>query len=171
MSSQTLRIIEWSARVRCKVYALGSSYSVLVFIGPIPENKEDWRRSPSFVGMHAVYAGSREYERGSNDNADEEDIVSEGYVHLNTALIESGIRSLLPEDVVPCLTSELGWRVQKVSGEVISLAQTSFLEIVVTSMIFECDADGGSRKPIGPPVDHHQCTTGRLGGYSGHARR
>ncbi|KAG8940486.1 hypothetical protein FRC03_005440 [Tulasnella sp. 419] len=55
MSSQAPRTIEWSARVRCKERALGGSYSVLIFIGSVPDNEEEWRVSPSLAGVHRVF--------------------------------------------------------------------------------------------------------------------
>ncbi|KAG8939188.1 hypothetical protein FRC03_006496 [Tulasnella sp. 419] len=166
MSSQTQRIIEWSALVQCKEHALGGSYSVLLFMGSIPDSPGDWRPSPSFVGMRTVYTALGGAP-GGEENKDDD--VVEGFVHLNTALIESGIQSLFPDDVVPFLKGALGWRVQKMSGEVVPYSQVDFLEIVVISVTMERSPDGGFPKPIGSPVYHYECTAGRPGGYSGHA--
>ncbi|KAG8918495.1 hypothetical protein FRC02_002331, partial [Tulasnella sp. 418] len=155
MSTQSSKIIEWSARIRCKEHALGGSYSVLLFVGPIPDEEKDWRISPSFVGIHGVYTGY-----GIPDNT-ADDVEVEGFVRLNKALVASSLSSLGPEDVVPFLKSALGWRVQKISSEVISPSQFDFLEVAVCSVILERNTDEGFPKPVGPPVYYPECTAGR----------
>ncbi|KAG8940893.1 hypothetical protein FRC03_005023 [Tulasnella sp. 419] len=117
--------------------------------------------------MHGVFTGYGydDYGGASNNNTEEEDVTTEGYVRLNKALIGAGLKSLLPEDVVPFLTNELGWRVQKTSGEVIT-PETNFLEVMVVSVTLERSAETGFPKPLGPPMQYPECTAGRPGGCS-----
>lgn len=108
---------EWTARVRCNEHEVGGSFSVLLFLGPIPERKEDWRRSPSYVGMHGVYTGGYGGYGGYQqlEIEDEGAREVEGYIKLNEALVKANLpRSLSDKDVVPYLRRHLDWRIQKV---------------------------------------------------------
>lgn len=107
-SMATLTSTEWNVRVQCREHELGQSFNVLIFLGTVPELQDDWQTSPSLVGVHAVYTWT-------GDVPEEEDQEVEGFVPLQRAL---GRRANLPalseEYVVPYLTKELRWRVQKV---------------------------------------------------------
>ena len=102
------RLYEWTARIECKTFELSTSYSVLIFLGHVPDDPEEWQVSPNYVGSHFAFVNSagRENHR---------DIVIEGFVHLNQAIIRhSGLKSLEPDAVIPYLTTNLHWRVLKV---------------------------------------------------------
>ncbi|KAG9029812.1 hypothetical protein FS837_003464 [Tulasnella sp. UAMH 9824] len=109
-----LKYYEWSARVHAKKFELGGSYSVLIFLGPVPDDPKQWRTSPSYVGAHHVFANSRMEDcencrRNSTENV-------EGFVSLNEAIAaHSGLNSFEPSVVEPYLKKELSWRVQKAS--------------------------------------------------------
>lgn len=111
-----LTFIEWVARVRCSEHALGGSYSVLIFLGPVPDFPDDWQASPYLVGMHGVYTySSGGYGSVKEDKAgDEEDDEVEGFVELDDALLRSGVPSLREADVAPYLHDHLDWRIQTV---------------------------------------------------------
>lgn len=96
---------EWTARIRCNENEVGGSFSVLFFIGVVPEDPKQWAKSASCVGVHDVFVGSGSIQ-------DEAEI--EGFVDLNESLKKSGIISLTPDAVVPFLKDELHWRVQNV---------------------------------------------------------
>ena len=104
---------EWTARVEFKKYELGTSFSVLIFLGQVPENPREWRISPNYVGGHHAFVNSA---AGSCANcSNQQDLVVEGFVHLNHAIAQhSGLTSLEPNVVEPYLTHNLHWRVQKV---------------------------------------------------------
>jgi tyrosinase len=104
---------DWTARVEFKKYELGSSFSVLIFLGQVPENPREWRVSPSYVGGHHAFVSSAA-SRCANCN-NQQDLVIEGFVHLNRAIAQhSGLPSLDPDVVEPYLTNNMHWRVQKV---------------------------------------------------------
>ena len=106
-------VYDWTARVEFKKYELGSSFSVLIFIGQVPENPREWRVSPSFVGSHHAFVNSAASHCANCTN--QQDLVVEGFVHLNRAIAQhSGLPSLDPEVVEPYLTQNLHWRVLKV---------------------------------------------------------
>ena len=78
---------------------------MLIFLGEVPDDPEQWQTCPSFVGGHYVFVSS--YERG--------DSLTEGFVHLNNAIASrSGLSSYDPSVVVPYLQNNLEWRIEAV---------------------------------------------------------
>lgn len=104
---------EWTARVEFKKYELQTSFSVLIFLGQVPDNPREWRISPNFVGAHHAFVNSAASMCANCTN--QHDIVVEGFIHLNPAIVKhSGLESLEPNVVEPYLTNNLNWKVQKV---------------------------------------------------------
>lgn len=104
---------DWTARIAFKKYEFGSSFSVLLFIGGVPENPEEWHVSPHFVGAHHAFVNSVAGHCANCRN--QGDIVVEGFVHLTQYILRhAGLPSLEPGIVEPYLTNQLHWRVQKV---------------------------------------------------------
>ena len=98
---------EWTARIEFQKYELGTSFSVLTFLGPVPDNPRELKTSPNYVGgVHAYVAN-----RSQGDLT-----VQEGFVHLNHGIFKhlGQTTSLEPNVIVPYLTKNLEWRVQKV---------------------------------------------------------
>jgi len=111
---------DWSAKIHFKKYELGSSFSVLIFLGQVPEDPEEWVTSPNYVGAHYAFV-NRSAARCANCT-NQIDIIDEGFVHLNPAIAEhSGLGSFEPEVVHPYLEKELHWRVQKVWNDIFTL--------------------------------------------------
>lgn len=109
-ASQSVR--DWSVRIQSKKFQLGGSYSILIFIGSVPEDPKEWRESTSYVGSDEVFANSAAgHCANCVQNAD---MVVEGYVHLNQALARAGLTSLDPDVVAPYLKDNLSWRVYQV---------------------------------------------------------
>jgi tyrosinase len=105
---------DWTARIEFKKYELGTSFSVLIFLGQIPENPREWRISPNYVGGHHAFVNSAASSCANCSN--QQDLVIEGFVHLNHAIVQhSGLGSLEPNVIKPYLTQNLHWKVQKVS--------------------------------------------------------
>lgn len=122
-----LGLYEWTARVEFKKYELGSSFSVFLFLGSVPEDPEEWHVSSHFVGAHHAFVNTA-MQRCANCRT-QSDLLEEGFVHLNHAIVtHSGLGSLDPEAVEPYLTKELHWRVQKADG---TAAQLQSLEVSV----------------------------------------
>lgn len=104
---------DWTARVEFRKYELGVSFSVLVFLGQVPEDPNEWLVSPNFVGAHHAFVNTAAGHCANCRNQGA--LVEEGFIHLNQAIAEhSGLSSLEPEVVEPYLTEQLQWRVQKV---------------------------------------------------------
>jgi len=99
---------EWTARIQSGQYELGSTYSVILFLGPVPDNPREWEVSPNFAGSHYVLA--------NRDGGGRGDVLVEGFIPLDRAIVKhSGLNSLDPDVVVPYLTRDLSWRVLKVN--------------------------------------------------------
>ena len=104
---------EWTARIEFKKYELGTSFSVLIFLGQVPQDPQDWRVSQNYVGGTHAFVNSVAAFCANCSN--QQDVVQEGFVHLNHAIAKlSGLGSLEPNVVEPYLTDALQWRVQKV---------------------------------------------------------
>lgn len=103
-------INDWSTRIHVKKYELSGSFSVLIFLGEVPEDPEQWSTSPSFVGAHYAFVNSAV---GQCDNCrNQADLVVEGFVHLTLAIEEhSGLPSYEASVVRPYLKDNLSWRI------------------------------------------------------------
>ena len=118
-TSASRNLWEWTARIRSGQCELGATYMVIIFLGNVPADPEEWLSCPEFVGKHSVLVSGRKYTRHSDG-----DDTTEGFVHLNNAIVKrSGLNSLEPEDVVPYLKENISWRVQKVSSGVVTHPQ------------------------------------------------
>jgi len=148
--------LEWSARVRCDKYELGDSFSVIFFVVTVPHNPAEWTSSPYYVGSFHVFGGE-----GPSDNRSQPDYNIQGFVHLDDGLIKhSGQRTLEPDVVVPFLTDNLHWRVQKTDGTVVEL---STMEVMVLAT--PVTLPPGARFPVyGEPRPYPSITRGRPGG-------
>lgn len=113
---------KWTARIRCNHHDLQGSFSVLLFIGDVPEDPKAWRRAPSYVGADNIFLMEEEAKKqcancqGSDAPADTQPVsYVEGYVHLNDALKKAELPSLEADVVAPFLRTNLHWRVKWVS--------------------------------------------------------
>jgi tyrosinase len=106
-------IYDWAARIHAKKFELRQGYAVLIFLGEVPNDEEHWRTSPSFVGAHCAFVNS-DTDQCANCR-EQEELVVEGFVHLNGAIAKhSGLSSYEPGAITPYLKDNLHWRVQTV---------------------------------------------------------
>ena len=104
---------DWTARIHFKKFELGESFAVLLFLGEVPDDASQWRTCPSFVGSHVAFVNSAADQCGNC--REQADVVSEGFVHLNSAIADrSGLSSYEPNVVIPYLRDNLCWRIQGV---------------------------------------------------------
>ncbi|KAA1472059.1 photo-regulated tyrosinase [Dentipellis sp. KUC8613] len=155
-------IWEWTARIHIEQYAIGGSFSVLLFLGNVPSNPDEWRTSPNFVGAHHAFVNSVPAHCANCRR--QGGLVVEGFVHLNEGIARlSGLGSLEPDVVKPYLTKELHWVVQKVDGTSVPLADVPSLEVTVIATPLSLEP--GEVFPVpGDAVHHHDVTHGRQGG-------
>ena len=114
ITSQAPNVInDWATRINVKKYELSGSFTVLIFIGKVPEDPSQWCASPSFVGSYFAFVNG---VAAQCDNClSQADLVVEGYVHLTSTLAgQSGLNSFEPGAVVPYLKDNLDWRIQTV---------------------------------------------------------
>ena len=129
-TANNMRILEWTARIRCDEHELGGSFSVLIFLGEVPDDPKQWATSASCVGIHDVYTSRTSARDHSASQADAE---VEGFVPLNEGLLEhSGANELTPDVVLPFLKNHLCWRVQDVSS--VYHCDVSFLKLCSVKM-------------------------------------
>ncbi|KAI0647845.1 photo-regulated tyrosinase [Trametes meyenii] len=159
------RLLEWAARIRVKQYELGSSFSVLLYLGPVPETPDDPWTSPNYVGAHHAFVNGVP-EQCSNCT-DQADLVIEGYVHLNDGIAKhSRLGSFEPNVVKPYLSGALNWVVRKADGTVVDLENVPSLEVTVLATPLTL-APGEPFPVAGETVYHHDITRGRRGGSRG----
>ena len=104
---------DWTARVNVKKFEIGTSFSILFFLGSVPENPKEYLISPNLVGAHHEFVNSTS-ERCANCKV-QEDVVDEGFVHLDRGILELGnLFSLDSDKVEPYLKKELHWRTVRV---------------------------------------------------------
>ncbi len=116
-------IWDWTARIHVKKYAVGSSFSVLLFLGEVPENPADWRTSPHYAGAHHAFVNSAPQQCANCRR--QQELVIEGFVHLNEAIAaHSGLGTFEPDAVQPYLQENLHWRVLKVSIQCVCTLST-----------------------------------------------
>ncbi|KAI0712434.1 photo-regulated tyrosinase [Earliella scabrosa] len=153
---------EWTARIRFKKYALGCSFSVLLFLGEVPEDPAEWRMSPNYAGAHHAFVNSAP-QRCANCRRQAE-LVIEGFVHLNEAIAShSGLGTFDPDAVKPYLQENLHWRVQKVDGTVVDLDDIQSLEVFVVAT--HVSLPPGATFPVPEHcIFHRDVTQGQRGG-------
>jgi tyrosinase len=113
---------KWTARVRCNHHDIQGSFSILLFVGDVPEDPKKWRRAPTYAGSNDIFLMGAEAKqhcancRGSDAPAPAP-LISyvEGYIHLNDALKRAKLPSLESDVVAPYLQKNLHWRVKKAS--------------------------------------------------------
>ena len=108
-------INDWSTRINVKKYELSGSFTVLIFIGEVPEDPSQWCTSPSFVGSHYAFVNGVAAQCDNCRSQAQADLVIEGYVHLTSTLAgKPDITSYEPGEVIPYLKDNLNWRIQAV---------------------------------------------------------
>ncbi|KAI0251651.1 photo-regulated tyrosinase [Lactifluus subvellereus] len=153
---------DWTVRVHFKKYELGQSFAVLIFLGEVPDDASRWRTCPSFVGAHVAFVNSAADQCGNCRQ--QADVVSEGFVHLNSTIARrSGLSSYEPNVVTPYLRDNLHWRIQGADRTAIAVERLPSLEVNVVQTTLT--QEPGSVFPIaGEPHYHHHITHGRPGG-------
>jgi tyrosinase len=104
---------DWTARVEVKKFEIGQSFSILLFLGSVPEKPEEYLTSPHFIGAHHAFVNSSPSHCQNCQN--QEELVEEGFVHLSRGILQLGqLESLDAAVVEPYLTKDLHWRAVQV---------------------------------------------------------
>jgi tyrosinase len=111
-------LYDWFAHVEFRKYELGCSFSLLFFLGEVPENPKLWSTSPNFVNSCQVFVNSASGRCANCRNKVE--LLEEGYVRLNRGIDRKLKQKVFdPAKVEEYLKDNkiLHWRVQKTNGE------------------------------------------------------
>jgi tyrosinase len=114
------KYLEWITNLKAKKHALGATFSVHVFLGPITqENPILWYTEENRVGAFAVLGQPLDTgcEKCQVDQANNMQVTAQ--IPLTVALVErylaNRIAGLTPDVVIPYLQENLHWRVTMVS--------------------------------------------------------
>lgn len=177
-------IHDWAARIQAKKFELGHGYAVLIFLGEVPDDQQHWRTCPSFVGAHCAFVNSHT-DQCANCR-EQEELIVEGFVHLNEGIAKhSGLSSYEPSVVAPYLKNNLHWRVQSVRSSFylagwfrnflislpflqvdrtpVPIEKLASLEVIAVSNTLTLEPDAHF-PTVGDQEHHHQVTHGRPGG-------
>jgi tyrosinase len=157
-------IYDWTARIHFKKFELGHGFTVLLFLGDVPEDPSKWRTSPSFVGAHVAFVNTAADQCANCREQADLQAVAEGFVHLNKAIAKlSGVSSFEPRYITPYLKDNLHWRVQATDRTAVSLDKLPSLEVTVAAILLT-QTPGSHFPTAGEPQYHHHITHGRQGG-------
>ncbi|EIM81353.1 Di-copper centre-containing protein [Stereum hirsutum FP-91666 SS1] len=158
---------DWTARVNVKQYAVGASFSVLLFLGGVHHDPMSWQSGgcETFAGAVDAFVNSSAEQCANCRNQREDELVIEGFVHLNRAIarLAPNLEGLHPDVVKPWLQENLTWRVQKVDGTTVDVATIPSLQVTVsaTPLILQPGMDFPQR---GTVRWHPEITSGQPGG-------
>jgi tyrosinase len=156
----------WTARIRCKKFEIGRSFSVLLFLGEVPQDHHHWKSCDNLVGIHHVFvnAAAEECENCSSNN----EKINEGFVHLNMHILRKKpeYAKFEHDAVKPYLTENLHWRTIDMVNEPV---QIQTLEVTVISVLFS-KVSHSMFPALGERLLHLGITLGRHGGATDQTR-
>ena len=107
-----LQRLDWFIRVRVKKFQLKQSFSILFFLGQVPDDVAQWRSSPNLVGNHSEFVNS---DAKSCANCQENiNGITEGFIDLDTSLERKGYGHKSEKEIEKFIHDEIHWRIQKV---------------------------------------------------------
>ncbi|OLL25128.1 Tyrosinase [Neolecta irregularis DAH-3] len=161
---------EWLVNLRILKYAVHGSFFIYIFLGPVPEDSDNWATTKTMVGLHSVFANPPSSRCGNCERQRDANIITSGTIPLTGALIEAHI-GLDQSQVEPYLRANLHWRVQKVDGTVVEKNDVTSLTVSVSSAWISFEQGDN----LGPPIPrrsdwitHRSVTRGRRGGMDAH---
>ncbi|KAJ8453836.1 hypothetical protein ONZ51_g13376 [Trametes cubensis] len=154
---------EWTVRIRVKKYEVGRSFSVLIFLGSVPEHPDDWITSPTYVGAHHAFVNSVS-QRCANC-VRRTSVTIEGFVHLNDAISRhTSAHFFEPEVMKWYLQRELSWRVRRMDGSPVDPDSLESLEVAVFAQPLTSPEYGSSFFMSGTPEYYPEITDDHIGG-------
>jgi len=109
-----LQRLDWFIRIRVKKFQLAQSFTILIFLGPVPEDAADYRTSDSFIGSHSEFVNSDpEHCANCKDSAN---LITEGFIDLDDSLERLGQGEKTEEEIEKYIHDQIHWRIQKVSS-------------------------------------------------------
>jgi len=139
---------EWVVNVRAQKHGLGSSFRVVVFLGPFNEADPDsWDTEFNCVGRVSVLGRDPAETQCSKCRVDAAgELMVSGTVPLTSALLqdimEGEVADLEAEHVVPHLKKQLKWKVALFDGEERDATDVPGLKVSVASTKVTIGEDG-----------------------------
>jgi len=150
-----LQRLDWFIRVRVKKFQFGQSFTILFFLGAVPEDVAQWRTSPHFIGSHGEFVNSDpEHCANCKENAN---MITEGFIDLDNSLERLGHGNNTEQEIEKYIQDEIHWRIQKIDGTTVPAAEAEVLEVAVMTW----DVTDGDVEVL--PV-HRDITSGKAGG-------
>ena len=110
-----LQRLDWFIRIRVKKFQLKQSFTILFFLGTVPDDVAQWRPSPHLIGSHSEFVNSDpEHCANCKDNAN---IITEGFIDLDDSLERLGLGNSTEEEIEKYIKDEIHWRIQLVSRQ------------------------------------------------------
>lgn len=120
------------------------------FIGTIPSPPRSWSTAPTLAGTYAAMAHT--------------DGMAVGQVALTHALVSGIIADLSPQNVIPYLSTQLDYRIQKLDWSVVGVGEVRSLRVSVVVREVEL-VEGEDQFPrYGPLVEYGLATRRLVGG-------
>jgi Tyosinase C-terminal domain len=101
-------------RIRVKKFQLKQGFTILIFLGSVPDDVAQWRSSSHLVGSHSGFVNS-DPERCVNcrENAD---LITEGFIDMGNALERMDYSHKSEQEIEEFIHDKIDWRIQKVSS-------------------------------------------------------
>ena len=147
---------EWFVDIAVSKFELGSSFSVLIFLGDAPIDSSTWKMATNLAG--SLFISTPPYERKGAK------LMTHSEIALKQALDAAKLSDTSEKGVVDYLTKNLQWRVQKTDGTVVDTFDCPSLKITVKVEDVAYPTSDYSFPSYGNPVEHPEVTKGKVGG-------
>jgi tyrosinase len=145
---------EWFVETSVNRWALGTTFTIFVFLGDLPKDPKDYALASNLAGISTALASNQPI--GSMPVA-----LTYGEIALRQSLDKAGVAS---EDIASYLTNNLQWNVVLANGTVIPNDQIDTLNVWVEEESVTPAPDATSFPTYHSPVRHGEITRGKAGG-------
>jgi len=133
MQGRTLSDRTWHLSVESDKNERGSPYWVLVFVGEVPDDKSEWRTSPSLIGDHYAMPDNH-FKVSTGEKANPSPVRSAFAFEPRFRDFPEELPTREPKDVLPFIKKHIRWRVLEGNDEVVSNEKLSSLKLYVLSL-------------------------------------
>jgi tyrosinase len=147
---------EWFVDIAVSKFELGSSFSVLIFLGDAPTDSSTWTTATNLAG--SLFISTPPYQRKGAK------LTTHGEIALKQALETAHLSDTSEAGVIDYLTKNLQWRVQKTDGTVVDTSTCLSLKINAKVEDVTYPTSEYGFPSYGNPVEHPEVTEGKAGG-------
>jgi len=170
---------QYFANIRVDKTALAdTSFFIHFFLGPFADRPSTWSYDTALAGSHTIFASSSSSSASSSSSsarssssASASDATVYGQIPLTHALTAAVAAGLLPdldpEHVVPVLTKQLAWRVQRFDDSAVDVKALPSLQVHVVGQEVTAAAGPSEFPGFGEMVAYMEVTRGKVGGVGG----